>query len=29
MEAEIATVHLLPNAFHGEWNYAMHPQTRL
>ncbi len=24
---EIATVRLTPNAFHGEWNYAIHPRS--
>ena len=24
---ELATVHLTPHAFHGEWNYTLHPRT--
>jgi hypothetical protein len=28
-DAEIATVHLVPHAFHGEWNYAIRPHERL
>jgi hypothetical protein len=28
-DAEIATVNLLPHAFHGEWNYAIRPRSAL
>jgi len=28
-DAEIATVSLWPNAFHGEWNYAIRPHPSL
>ena len=28
-DAEIATVHLTPDDFHGEWNYAIRPRTSL
>ena len=28
-DAEIATVHLTPDVFHGEWNYAIRPRTSL
>ena len=28
-DAEIATVHLTPDVFHGEWNYAIRPRTPL
>ena len=26
---ELAPVHLEPNAFHGEWNYTIHPTGAL
>lgn len=26
-DAELAQVSITPNAFHGEWNYAIHPQN--
>jgi len=29
IDAELATVRLWPNAFHGEWNYAIRPHTGL
>ncbi len=28
-DTEIATVHLVPHAFHGEWNYAIRPRPTL
>ena len=28
-DAEIATVNLRPDAFHGEWNYAIRPRNAL
>ena len=28
-DAEIATVHLVPDRFHGEWNYAIRPHTSM
>ena len=28
-DAEIATVNLRPDAFHGEWNYAIRPRHAL
>ena len=27
-DAEMAEIHLTPNAFHGEWNYEIHPRKR-
>lgn len=28
-DTQLATVHLEPHAFHGEWNYTIHPATTL
>ncbi len=27
-EAQMRTIHLIPNAFHGEWNYAIRPKRK-
>jgi hypothetical protein len=28
-DAQLATVHLERHRFHGDWNYTIHPATRL
>ena len=28
-DAQLASVHLAPHAFHGEWNYTIHPMGTL
>ena len=28
-DADMATLHLRPNAFHGEWNYSLLPRLML
>ena len=27
-DAEMAEIHLVPNTFHGEWNYEIHPRQQ-
>ena len=27
-DAEMAEIHLIPNKFHGEWNYEIHPRQQ-